>query len=83
MGEKRTVDFQGRKVPGEVIEYQTHGENWNQYTLADGSRVKMKIVLLEVVRLEEYNPQTGDPIYIFTAQQITANNIPENLKKKV
>jgi hypothetical protein len=82
VGQQKTVDYQGKKVPGEVLEFEAKAENWNQYTLEDGTSVKMKVVLLEVVRvLNEYGP-AGDPIYIFTAQQITGTSSPENLKKK-
>jgi hypothetical protein len=84
LGQKKTVDYQGRKVSGEVLNFQaTAPEAWNQYTLEDGSSMKMKLVLLEVVRLlDEYNPATGDPVYMFSAQQIVGNTSPDNLRKK-
>lgn len=83
MGQKKTVDYQGKKVPGEVLEFEAKTENWNQYTLEDGTSVKMKVVLLEVVRVvNEYGPN-GEPVYIFTAQQITGTSAPDGLKKKV
>ena len=78
----RTVEYQGKKVEAEVVDFtQDSPEAWNQYTFSDGSTLKMKTVLLEIVRVVgEYGPN-GDPVYIFTAQQIS-NVIPaENLKQ--
>ena len=83
MGQKKTVEYQGRKVPGEVLEFEAKTEGWNQYTLEDGTSLKMKLVLLDVTRvLNEYGP-TGDPVYMFSAQQIVGVTPPDNLKKKV
>ena len=82
MSQKRTVDFQGRKVQGEVVEFAAVPENWTSYELADGTKLKLKLSLLEIVRLDEFQPQTGDPVYVFTAQQIANINVPDNLKKK-
>jgi hypothetical protein len=80
--QKRIIDYQGRKVEGELIDFQSKNESWNQYELADGSSMKMKVVLLEIMRLlNEHNP-AGEPVYVFTAQQITAVDSPDHLKKK-
>ncbi|MGA9969858.1 MAG: hypothetical protein WA690_03155 [Candidatus Acidiferrales bacterium] len=83
MAQKRLVDYLGRKVEGEVIEFDPVPEAWTRYDLKDGTTLKVKVSLLEVVRLlNEFNPQTGDPVYVFTAQQIVNVDSPENLKKK-
>ena len=82
MGQKKTVEYQGRMVPGEVLEFEAKNEAWNQYALEDGTSMKMKLVLLEVVRLlNEFTP-TGEPVYIFSAQQIVGITSPDGLKKK-
>jgi hypothetical protein len=79
---RRMVDYQNRKVEGEVVDFhQDSPEAWNAYTFSDGTVLKLKTVLLEAVRLiGEYGP-TGEPIYIFSAQQIAAVNAPDNLKQ--
>ncbi len=69
-------------MQAELLEFDTKSEAWNQYTLEDGTSLKMKLVLLEVVRLlDEYSP-SGDPIYTFSAQQIVGVVAPSGLKKK-
>lgn len=84
MGVKRTVTYNGRQVEGEVVAFEQPIENWTQYILEDGTILKMRLVLLEVVRLlGEYNQTTGDPVYVFQAQQMIGANSPDKLKKKV
>ena len=83
VGQKRTVEYQGRKVQGEVVEFEAVPENWTPYRLSDGTILKMRLSLLEVVRLlDEFQPQSGDPVYLFTAQTIVSADSPETLKQK-
>jgi hypothetical protein len=83
VAQQKVVDYLGRKVKGEVIDFQSaSAENFNNYSLADGTSMKLKTILLEVVRVVgEYGP-TGDPIYVFTAQQIVNIVPPDNLKQR-
>ena len=79
---RRKVVFQGNEVWGEEIEFETDHEGWNTYVLHDGTRLKMKSVVSDVVRVEEaYNPD-GTPIYIVNATNIVTTVVPESLKKK-
>lgn len=82
MGPRKTFDYQGRKVQGQSVDFETKQESWSQYVLEDGTAMKMKVILLEVVRLDEYS-KTGDPVYQFSAQYITGVQAPDELKKKV
>jgi hypothetical protein len=83
VAQKRIVEYQGRKVEGEVVEFEPVPETWTHYKLVDGTTLKMKLSLLEVIRLvNEFQPQTGEPVYVFTAQNIVNINAPEELKKK-
>lgn len=83
MAERRPFDFQGRKVLGEAVSFTSTGpEAWNTYQLADGTSLKMKLILLNVARLEEFSPD-GTPVYQFQAQQIVTIEAPEKLKKQV
>jgi hypothetical protein len=81
LGPQKTYPFQGRQVKGQSVEFEAKSEPWNQYSLADGTQLKAKMVLLDVVRLEEYNDK-GDPVYQFSLQQIIGTEIPEELKRK-
>jgi hypothetical protein len=82
VAEKKSIQFQGRTVLGESVDFEaTSPEAWNAYKLVDGSTLKVKLVLLNVVRLDEH-AQDGNPVYQFQAQQIVAIDVPEMLKRK-
>jgi hypothetical protein len=79
---KRTVQFQGREVQGEGVEFEIEREAFNSYLLQDGTTLKLKSVVIEIVRLDQFN-RAGDPVYVIRSQNIVAAVVPENLKKKV
>ncbi|MEO8370662.1 MAG: hypothetical protein ABI806_15875 [Candidatus Solibacter sp.] len=81
MGPKKTVEHEGRKVMAQPLEFDTKSEAWNQYALEDGSTLKMKIVLLNVLRLEGVY-KDGLPVYQFAAHQILGVDVPDELKEK-
>jgi hypothetical protein len=78
----RTVDFQGRKVQGTEVGFDTMREEWNEYSLRDGSTIKVKTVVTNVIRLNgEYDPQ-GDPVYLIKSGNHTVCvEVPEHLRK--
>ena len=68
---------------GEEVDFENEKEEWNVYKLADGSTLKDKLVLVNVVRgRNKYDPK-GNPIYGITSQNvIKVLNVPEKLKRK-
>jgi len=78
---KKTFPYQGRQVQGESVGFESVSEPWAQYTLADGTNVKVKLILLDAVRLDEFNEQ-GDPVYQLQFQQIMGMVAPDSLKRK-
>ena len=79
---KRTVDYQGRKVEGTEVSFDIIRQNWNEYTLNDGTTIKLQTITTSIVRIDgEYSNQ-GDPIYVISTQNIvTASNIPDHMRK--
>ena len=75
------VTYQGRQVNGNELEFKPTSDAWATFTLEDGTELRVKLVVFEVVRLEEYS-ETGEPIYIFKGQQVVATKVPDELKKK-
>ena len=82
MPEKKSFLFNGKQVTGESIAAESANEPWAQFTLADGTAVKARLVLLDAVRLDAYT-DTGDPVYQFQFQQIIGVMPAEKLKRKV
>lgn len=66
---------------GEEIEFEAERENWSTYLLADGTKLRMKAVAASVVRLDEYLPN-GEPMYMVTASQVVAADVPEQLRRQ-
>jgi len=79
---RKRVDFQGKAVDGESLEFDPIREEWNSYNCSDGSTIRMKLVVTDIIRLEEHNPQTGEPIYLIQSQNIVRIDVPEKLKKR-
>lgn len=80
---KRKVNIGGKEFMGEEVEFEPEtAERWNQYVLHDGTVLKMKAVLADVVRVDGQYAPNGDPLYTVNAQIIVNTNAPESLKKR-
>jgi len=82
MAEKKVYSFNGKMVAGETVAFESTTEPFAQYTLSDGTTVKVKMIMLDAVRLDTYSDQ-GDPMYQFQFQQIIGVVAPDSLKRKV
>ena len=80
MGRRKT-GFQGQEVWGEEVEFEAEHEGFNTYLLHDGTKLKMKSVVSEVLRLDLRNAE-GEPIYILKSANIVIAIVPESLKQK-
>jgi hypothetical protein len=79
--EKVKVPVQGKDTPGVEVDIKSSVEHWNEYTLSDGTKLKVKIVLTRVVRTEKFKPD-GEPVYFFEVANVGAATVPNKLKKK-
>ncbi len=70
-----------KQISGESVEFDATAEPWSQFKLADGSEVKVKIVMLNAARLDDFT-DAGDPMYQFQFQQIISVVAPDSLKRK-
>lgn len=76
-----TVDYQGRKVTGQKVNFDIEKENWNLYSLEDGTKLRMRMVVAQVIRLEGEYTADGDPIYVINSTNVVVADVPEHLKK--
>ena len=66
----------------EDLDFKEVEENWNTYTLSDGTTLKVKLVLRGVKRLRRFEPD-GTPIYVINSINVVrAVDIPDKLKAK-
>jgi len=77
----KTYTWQGKMFPGKPVEFKGAAEPFSEYTLVDGTIVRVKTVMLDAVRLDTYT-DTGDPVYQFQFQQVLAIIAPDSLKRK-
>lgn len=80
---KRTIKIGDKDFMGEEIQFEAESaEKWNVYALHDGTTLKVKAVLADVVRLDGMFAPNGDPLYTVNAQIIVATNAPDNMKQR-
>ncbi len=66
----------------EEVEFEAEKEGWNTYILHDGTTLKLRTLLAEVLKVEgEYAPD-GNPVYFVNASTVLNTNAPENLRRK-
>lgn len=68
-------------VEGEVIDINLSQEPWSRYILADGSEIKIKLVVNEFIRLDNTWDQEGNPVYVTRMAPVQAVTAPDNLKR--
>jgi hypothetical protein len=66
------VQYQGRQVEGESVDFLARKEDFNEYQLADGKILKIKMVVTRIIRLEEEKAPDGNPIYLIQSQNVVA-----------
>jgi hypothetical protein len=71
----------GQSVEGEVIDVKSSSEPWSDYELADGTRLRIRMVVHQVIRLAEHNA-VGEPVYAVKSTNILDVDVPEILKIK-
>ena len=80
---KRKVNLGEQEFMAEEVEFESEsGEKWNSYVLHDGTALKLKVVLADVLRVDGQYAPNGDPLYTINASIIAATNAPEHMKRK-
>lgn len=72
----------GQEVEGTVMPFQVGGEHFNEYVVEDGTILKVKLVVTEVLRIDGHYDAQGNPIYLVGSTNVTAVSSPESLKRK-
>ena len=81
MSSRVTLEYQGRKVSGQKVAFDIEKENWNVYRLEDGSTVRVRLVVAQIIRIDgEYTPE-GDPVYLVNSTNVVTTDVPDHLRK--
>jgi hypothetical protein len=79
---KRKVKLpDGREVEATVLPFQAGGEHWNEYLVDDGTVVRMKLVVTEILRLEGEYDREGNPGYLVNSQNVVNVSAPDELRR--
>ncbi len=79
---RKLQDPNGNEIEATIMPFQAGGEHWNEYLVDDGTVVRIKLVVSEVLRVDGQYDEKGDPIYFIQSQNVTNVSAPEALRKK-
>ena len=86
MAERRTkvqVVPNGPIVDGVELDVDVSSERWSEYTLSDGTVLRLKQVLVSVIRAEGQYDNDGNPTYVVKASPVLSLvEVPEKLKRR-
>lgn len=76
------IQWQGKDVDALEIRFKGVREEWNEYDLEDGSTIRMKLVVTEILRVQgEYDPE-NNPVYVIKSGNMAVVKSPDELKRK-
>jgi len=75
------VPFEGKSHDAIDLDFKTINEDWNEYQVADGTIVRLKTVVTNIVKVPEKYDNAGNPVYIVKSSNVLSISAPEKLKK--
>lgn len=78
---KKTIATPSGPAEAEVIDVNSSNENFNNYMLADGTVLKLKTVLVEVLRVDGMWDEEGNPAYVVKTKQVVTADSPSELRR--
>jgi hypothetical protein len=65
---KIIIDGQPREA--EIVNVTSGNEKWNEYLLADGNILKVKLVLTKVIKCVDFVDKDGVPVYQYQSSNV-------------
>jgi hypothetical protein len=72
-------DPKGKMEPRDVVASK---DGWSEYTLEDGTVLRMKAALLDVKRAVNQYSEDGNPVYVYQCAVVNQVRAPDKLKKQ-
>jgi len=79
---RRKVRLGDQEVDGLEMPFQNIAEHWNEYLLSDGSVVRLKSVVTEIVKLDNRYDSEGNPQYLVKSAQVISVSASERARKQ-
>jgi hypothetical protein len=76
------VNYQGVERDAVEVDFKIVKEDWNEYNLDDGTRIKLKPVATVIIRIPGVFDSDGNPIYMVKSSNVMAVSAAANLKKE-
>jgi len=63
-----------KKKPTEIKIKGITGDEWNEYELETGKKIRAKPVIIKVLRIDDYYDRHGNPLYIVQSQTVVTSS---------
>jgi hypothetical protein len=67
---KVKLNLGGQHIEGQTMGFTAVEEPWSFYRLEDGTTIKMKLVVSDVIKLPDPDPVTGLPQFIVRSSNV-------------
>ncbi len=67
----------------ERVEIETRDETTSTFRLADGSEIRMRVAVTDILRVDGEYDGEGNPVYIVKSQNVVSVFSPENLRRPI
>ena len=64
------VPYKGRDVDGDDVSFSIVKEDWNTYQLHDGTEIRVRLIVHQVVKIPDEVDEQGNPVYV-----VRSNNV--------
>jgi hypothetical protein len=78
---RRKVDLNGQEASALEMPFQTGAEYWNEYVLHDGSVLRLKSVVTEILKIEDKFDAEGNPVYMLKSTNIVSISPSDRSRK--
>jgi len=80
---KKRIKLPDVEQPVEVVEvgFRPAGEYWNEYLADDGSVIRVKLVVQEILRVVDQYDQQGDPNYLVKSVNVMNVSASDDVRR--
>ena len=72
------IEIEGKPVQGVVVNVKESVERWTSVQLEDGTKIRLRPVVTETARIDEFD-KDGQPVYVLKSATIMTVDAPPNL----
>jgi hypothetical protein len=82
MSERKRVVVNGREVQATPLEFRPVSEPWAEYMVEDGSKIRVRTIAAEILRIDGETDADGNPLYIVRSGNVMSVAAPDSLLKE-